>query len=141
MSLSGESLVIGSHSRESFLSENSYRFNLKSFKFKKLPKFNEAIEEKDNEVSPSDAIHNSKLGFKIKDRAPNFDKNEEVKSEGNMSFRAKLEAIEDKEDALSHLSSLPSETEEESVAAVIKSKEVHTNQLTMVETSNKGSKT
>ena len=64
---------------------------------------------------------------------------EEAKSEGNNSDEEEFEgkimgAIEDEEqeNPSSNLSSLPSQTDEDSVVAVIKSKNVHTNQLTLV---------
>ena len=72
---------------------------------------------------------------------------EEAKSEGNISDEEEFQgeimrAIqeeeqkiqEDEEDVLSEsdMSSLPSQTDEESVVAVIKSKNVHNNQLTLV---------
>ena len=44
-----------------------------------------------------------------------------VKNPRNMSEKEYMRAIEKCDDALSNLSSLPSETEEDSVAAVIKS--------------------
>ena len=64
---------------------------------------------------------------------------EDPKSEGYLSGEDQefqenlLPAIQDKEDATSNLSSLPSETDEKSVVMTIKSKDVHANQLSLVQ--------
>ena len=84
------------------------------------------------------------LKLKVKGPGLSSDKRlkEEAKSEGHNSDEEEFEgkimrAIKDEEDATSDLCSLPSETDEESVVAIIKSKDVHTNQLTLIQDCSK----
>ena len=96
-----------------------------------------------NDDESSAPVHQRGRNMSLKQRAKGIGLSsdrrlkEEAKSEGNHSddedYEANvLHAIEGGEDATSNLSSLPSETDEESVVAVIKSKDVRTNQLTLV---------